>query len=700
MMSRKLIFLISICLMMQASDLLADRLAQIKIAKSVLTNGDAGRCEKAIRTYDRIAPSNPTADLFFSEFSECFVRRGDWLRALEYSEQTLEHLTKAPKGKANHNLDLAKLRHAYLLAQLKQQQKLDKFLKAIPKTYRFDYLTSKYSAERSLLPNVIERYITIALAQPLNSDLHQDVYLWLIKNALLSDQATKILLGGRKNPQEKWVEDDFVLALAKAYQAQKKYSEALAYYQGYYKKTKDWQVLSRIAQLYKLQRNEKKEKEYLELRVKNARNSLQRHDSLVSLGRYYWNKGHDKQAEVRFRQAVKIAGRSLHQIHSRYLYGRLLESDGRVDRATAVMKPALYLKGAPEELRRKQLKILMRIAWLEYKRTHYAKAVAWYDKLLSVDSGEVYADEALFWKAVCLQKLNKSKEAQLALMRLVESYPLAFYGLIGRKRLLDMDVVLPNLRLTETDKVQAKISFSQDIQRHLDRYQWLVDIERPLWAKQELAQIDWSGLPSEQLLSLAKIFQSIGDYNSAFKVAKYGVDYDGRNAPIEWRQQLYPRPYQDKIVKYATSNGNDPFLLWAIMRQESWFQSDAVSIADAIGLMQLLPSLARQLIPYLGNELQDPQELFHPELNVRLASLHLSDLRIRYRQRLLYVVAAYNGSERAVNNWRKRFADKNLIEFVEEIPYGETKKYVKRVLGNYAAYQLLYQGWTDYNQLP
>jgi soluble lytic murein transglycosylase len=138
----------------------------------------------------------------------------------------------------------------------------------------------------------------------------------------------------------------------------------------------------------------------------------------------------------------------------------------------------------------------------------------------------------------------------------------------------------------------------------------------------------------------------------------------------------------------------DDLLAYAVMRQESNFDPDAVSPAHAVGLMQLLPETARVVadeipLPY------DESRLTQPSFNVALGTRYLSDLGIKFAgapARLPLVVAAYNAGDEAVMRWLTRVPQMDIDEFVERIPYAETRGYVARVMGNWAHYEYLRHG--------
>ncbi len=160
----------------------------------------------------------------------------------------------------------------------------------------------------------------------------------------------------------------------------------------------------------------------------------------------------------------------------------------------------------------------------------------------------------------------------------------------------------------------------------------------------------------------------------------------------------YPTPFADDLPDDQASArgapGVDSVLAYAVMRQESNFDPDAVSPAHAVGLMQLIPETARAVaaelrIPY------DEARLTQPSFNVALGTRYLGDLGEKFAHapaRLPLVVAAYNAGDDAVTRWLARVPKMDIDEFVERIPYLETRAYVARVMANWAHYEYLKHG--------
>jgi soluble lytic murein transglycosylase len=151
----------------------------------------------------------------------------------------------------------------------------------------------------------------------------------------------------------------------------------------------------------------------------------------------------------------------------------------------------------------------------------------------------------------------------------------------------------------------------------------------------------------------------------------------------------YPRPFGDLVERASAASGIPPVLTWAVMRQESAFVADARSSSDAYGLMQLIVRTARGLVR--GTSFgADPESLKRPEVSITLGAKLLGGLRASYPANRALAIAAYNGGGGSVARWLAARPHEDFDLWVEEIPFEETRGYIKRVLSNEAAYAFLY----------
>jgi soluble lytic murein transglycosylase len=161
-----------------------------------------------------------------------------------------------------------------------------------------------------------------------------------------------------------------------------------------------------------------------------------------------------------------------------------------------------------------------------------------------------------------------------------------------------------------------------------------------------------------------------------------------QNGGGNWSRYLFPHAYWATVSTQAQTKGLDPYLVLALIRQESLFNPEAVSPAQAYGLMQLLPKTAAR-VTHVSSV--SAASLMDPEFNIGAGTAYLRQLLDMYNGNQMMAVAAYNAGEHAVDKWRSRYTDLEPDEFVESISFRETRNYVKLVLRNYRTYRRLYE---------
>ena len=165
---------------------------------------------------------------------------------------------------------------------------------------------------------------------------------------------------------------------------------------------------------------------------------------------------------------------------------------------------------------------------------------------------------------------------------------------------------------------------------------------------------------------------------------------------------LFPRAYKDSVNNYSKKLGVDAEYIYAIIRQESVFNPRARSPVGATGLMQLMPQTARVEARYLRRDylpkkrrlailksVRKRKKLYDAETNLALGVHHVHRLMKKYKSPIL-VLTAYNASPRATENWMNKISLRDTLAFIEQIPYRETRAYVKLVLRNYFYYKRWY----------
>jgi soluble lytic murein transglycosylase len=148
-------------------------------------------------------------------------------------------------------------------------------------------------------------------------------------------------------------------------------------------------------------------------------------------------------------------------------------------------------------------------------------------------------------------------------------------------------------------------------------------------------------------------------------------------------------PYFDEIRADSAKQGLDPYLVLSLMRQESEFNPSVVSYANAYGLMQILPSTGRQLAKADGMHHFSTNDLLNPPVNINLGTLYMRQLIDKFHGQVEYALAAYNAGDYRIVDWLEKGNYRDVPEFVESIPFTQTRDYVQAILRNQKMYKRL-----------
>jgi soluble lytic murein transglycosylase len=227
------------------------------------------------------------------------------------------------------------------------------------------------------------------------------------------------------------------------------------------------------------------------------------------------------------------------------------------------------------------------------------------------------------------------------------------------------------------------------------------DAERHLAAVEREAAAPYGGRSGEALCGL---YGLLSRGKRRYRVGVRAVSAEAlRRAPSEdgrWAWEcLYPEPFAGGVRELEDRYTLPRGLLHALMRQESAFDPVVISPANAVGLMQLIPSTARQVAAELSTSFE-PAHLTVPDVNLRLGAFYVTKLLKMWKGSVALAAASYNAGPRAVSRWVEAGAEREVDVWVARIPYDETRTYVARVAGNLARYQWLAGGEAAVTPLP
>ena len=214
------------------------------------------------------------------------------------------------------------------------------------------------------------------------------------------------------------------------------------------------------------------------------------------------------------------------------------------------------------------------------------------------------------------------------------------------------------------------------------------------FAVQELQAAARDDKGNWELAETAEIYTDTGHYDRAIEVMKHSVPsyfaVDIPMLPREYWEALFPRPYWSDLKKFSTANGLDPYLVASLIRQESEFNPVAVSRANAVGLMQLLPKTGKLVAHQESLRHYSPSELYTPTVNLELGTRYFRGMVDQFGGSFEHALAAYNAGSDRVEEWMGQGPYRDSPEFVESIPFTETREYVQAIMRNASVYRQLY----------
>ena len=336
-----------------------------------------------------------------------------------------------------------------------------------------------------------------------------------------------------------------------------------------------------------------------------------------------------------------------------------------------------------------------KLAWSNLQQNNTKKALSYLKRGLKtrIYNSEMKA-KLLYWQGKLQQITGRQDLAKKSFTKLVLRQPNTYYGM----RLLSAkDIPGSILAVVKSRKTKLYAEPTEPLSKKtkilLKRTEFLFDIAETEQALREL----FAGLGrfknSSRNWHVSHLLQRRGKHHALLRiVANY---YLPRMISLEvgeyplW-ELAYPRPYWSQLKNFANQAGIDPYFALAIMREESHFDPQALSSSKAIGLMQLMPATAKEVAKRKKIKLTEKAEIFDPELNTQLGTLYLGRLSNQFKSELIYTAGSYNAGPQNMSKWINRWNGKSLDAFVEQIPFKETRNYVKRVYRSYKLYKQIY----------
>ena len=337
-----------------------------------------------------------------------------------------------------------------------------------------------------------------------------------------------------------------------------------------------------------------------------------------------------------------------------------------------------------------------RSGWLSYRLGQYSAAAKIFDDQIRLYPGATETVSALYWRGRLYETLDRNTAHAAANYRtIVRAYQHFFYAQMARQRLAALGAT-QTVTDPQLDRFQPPVpphlvdAFPED-SPHLARARLLANAGLNEYIADEIkADPDSS---SWSALAEAQIYASYGEPHRALRALKRALP-SAASAPISsiplvyWRI-LFPEAWWDVIKTESAKNSLDPYLVASLIRQESEFDPAVVSYANAYGLMQMLPSVGKAMAREEGLTHFQTFQLLDPQTNIRLGTRYLKQMLDRFGGVQEYALAAYNAGDSRVVEWQAAGPYSGLDEFVESIPFTQTREYVQAILRNEEVYRAL-----------
>lgn len=335
-------------------------------------------------------------------------------------------------------------------------------------------------------------------------------------------------------------------------------------------------------------------------------------------------------------------------------------------------------------------------AWMDYHRKRFSSAAEDFRRTEKLAGSADTRLGARYWRARSLANAGKKDEARELFEKLARDHPLNYYGMQAEAMLKALHGSrpsngsdgrgFPDITISDRHRKHAEVAIAEELMDcGLDEFALihLEDLPRSVRSDPAIAFLR------------ARAAQGAGRFRRGHDIlyAHFGryIADPPQDSPREFIEAAYPRIHFKRVLQLADRHAVDPNLVWAVIRQESRYDREAVSPAGALGLMQVTPG-ATGMAPQKGPV---PAEIIarilDPEKNLEFGIKILGGNLQQFEGNVIPAVASYNADIAKVRQWVEKNRHLAPDEFIDNIPYYETRTYVKKVLAGYRAYEYLHR---------
>jgi len=338
-------------------------------------------------------------------------------------------------------------------------------------------------------------------------------------------------------------------------------------------------------------------------------------------------------------------------------------------------------------------------AWLSLRQGRTADAKTLFEQQIALYPGSNEVPAALYWRARLAEEDGDSAMARAFYQKITDRFRNYYYGPLARERASKLKVsddpphyavldrVPPLSAAPITNDTAPEDNLRVQKAKLLENGGLLDFAVRELKAAAEEEKGSW--LPAET----ARMYIDVGRYDIAVETLKRAVPsyfaVDLSSLPRSYWEALFPKAYWTDLKRFSSANALDPYMVASLIRQESEFNPNAVSNKNALGLMQLLPRVGKGVAKQEKLKHFSTQQLFTPAVNLQLGTRYFRSMVDQFGG-FEYALAAYNAGDDRVKDWQAAGKYRDIQEFVESIPFTETREYVQAIMRNANVYRQLY----------
>jgi soluble lytic murein transglycosylase len=343
-------------------------------------------------------------------------------------------------------------------------------------------------------------------------------------------------------------------------------------------------------------------------------------------------------------------------------------------------------------------------AWLTYRQNRLQDAKKAFEEQVQLFPNGNETPAALYWRAKIAEGEGDTALARTWYVKCAQRYRSYYYGVLAAKRLAKIPgaaneaaeedarlAKIPPITNPSEDAVQTEAP-ADDLR--VEKAKLLLNAGLVDFAVRELQAADGGQGANWATLEIARVYTTAGMYHRALQSLKRAVpnyySLEISQLPRPYWEFLFPTPYWPNLRREAEANGLNPYLVASLIRQESEFNPSAVSHANAYGLMQLLPGVGKGMAHEVKLRGFSTDRLLEPSVNLQLGTRYFKEMVNQYNGQVEYALAAYNAGTNRVADWQQNGTYKDIDEFVESIPFTETREYVQAITRNASLYKLLY----------